>query len=175
MEFGLTDSGQHRLDNETVSRLYAEYSVSLRPFLLGLLRDGGLADEALQNTFGQALRTGGSVDPQRWKAWLFQVAYNEAMGIRRRQQIDARALQRIARTAPDYGLPVHEGLIHSEQLERLRAAIQQLPADQAIIVQRRIDTEQTFQQIADDLAIPLGTVLTRMRLALAKLREALQD
>lgn len=171
----MTDSGQRRGDPHLVEQLYVNYSGQLRPFLVGLLRDHSLADEALQQTFQQALKRGGVVDPQRWKGWLFQVAYNEAMGLRRRQQIDVRALQQIARTAPRYGLPASEGALETEQLERLRQAVRQLPPDQQVVVHRRIEHEQTFQQIADELQLPLGTVLTRMRLALARLRAALQD
>lgn len=174
-ESGLTDSGQRRGDPKIVEQLYASYSGRLRPFLVGLLRNNALADEALQQTFQQALKRGGDVDPQRWKGWLFQVAYNEAMALRRRQQIDVRALQQIARTAPRYGLPSFSDAIQTEQLDRLRNAIGQLPPDQQAVVRRRIDHEQTFQQIADELQLPLGTVLTRMRLALSKLRTALQD
>jgi RNA polymerase sigma factor (sigma-70 family) len=171
----LTDAGQRRGDPAIVEQLYATYSGQLRPFLVGLLRNHALADEALQQTFQQALRHKGDVDPQRWKGWLFQVAYNEAMALRRRQQIDLRALQQIARTAPRYGLPASADAMQAEQLDRLRSAIRQLPADQQAVVRRRIETEQTFQQIADELQVPLGTVLTRMRLALTKLRTALQD
>lgn len=171
----MTDRGHRRLDSQTVEELYAAFAANLRPFLIGLLRDGGLADEALQNTFQQALKAGGDVDPNAWKAWLFRVAYNEAMGLRRRQQIDIKALQQIARTVPRHGLPVDEGVIQTEQLERLRAAINRLPVEQQTVVLRRTQNEQTFQQIADELELPLGTVLTRTRLALAKLRTALQE
>jgi RNA polymerase sigma-70 factor (ECF subfamily) len=171
----LTDSGQRRGDPEIVEQLYVTYSGQLRPFLVGLLRDAGLAEEALQQTFQQSLKCGGDVDPQRWKGWLFQVAWNEAMALRRRQKIDLRALQNIARTAPRFGLPVAATLLEAEQLGRLRTAIGQLPPDQREVVRRRIDEERTFQQIADELQVPLGTVLTRMRLALARLRSALQD
>lgn len=171
----MSKSGQRRGDPEIVEQLYVTYSGQLRPFLVGLLRDRALADEALQQTFQQALKRGGDVDPQRWKGWLFRVAWNEAMALRRRQQIDVRALQKIARTAPRHGLPASDGLLQAEQLERLRRAVERLPPDQQTVVRRRIDNEQTFQQIADELQLPLGTVLTRMRLALARLRAALQD
>jgi RNA polymerase sigma factor (sigma-70 family) len=171
----LTDSGQRRGDPEIVEQLYATYSGQLRPFLVGLLRNHSLVDEALQQTFQQALNNGGDVDPAKWKAWLFQVAWNEAMALRRRQQIDLRALQNLARTAPRFGLPASAGVLQDEQIERLRTAIEHLPPDQQTVVRRRIETEQTFQQIADELQVPLGTVLTRMRLALARLRTALTN
>jgi RNA polymerase sigma factor (sigma-70 family) len=171
----LTDSGDQRLDSDTVAALYAEHASHLKPFLIGLLRDGGLAEEALQSTFQKTLLKGGEVDARRWKAWLFQVAYREAMAIRRRQQIDARAMQQIARTRPRFGLPVTDESIAAEQRDRLQRAIEGLPVDQQTVVLYRIQHELTFQQIADKLGIPLGTVLTRMRLALRRLRKAIRD
>ena len=172
-ESRLTESEDQRLDPSTASELYALYSGDLKPFLLGLLRDGHLAEEAVQNTFQQALRKGANVNQESWKPWLFQVAYNEAMALRRREKIDFKALQIIARTAPRHGLPADRNLIDHEERERLRQTVEQLPHDQRLIVQKRVSTEQTFQQIADELNIPLGTVLTRMRLALDKLRKSL--
>lgn len=171
----MTDAGQQRLDPRTIEDLYAEHAGDLKPFLIGLLRNMSWAEEALQNTFGQALRKGHEVSPDAWRAWLFRVAYHEAMSLRRRQAIDARAVREIARRAPPHGLPVDADLIRVEQLDRLQAAIQTLPPDQQIVVLKRTRGEQTFQQIADELGIPLGTVLTRMRLALARLRVALKD
>ncbi len=50
-----------------------------------------------------------------------------------------------------------------------------LPADQLQVVQLRIYEEQTFQEIARRLELPLGTVLTRMRLALKKLQTSLRE
>lgn len=171
----MTDDGRRRLAPEVVDELHERFATDLRAFLIGLLRNQELAEEALQNTFRQALRAGGDVDPTKWKAWLFQVAYHEAMGIRRRRQIDIKALREIALSAPRHGLPAHESLIQAEQIERLQAAIGRLPPDQQTVVLKRITNEQTFQQIADELAVPLGTVLTRMRLAIAKLHAALQE
>jgi DNA-directed RNA polymerase specialized sigma24 family protein len=56
----------------------------------------------------------------------------------------------------------------------VRAALVTLPLEQQQIVQLRIYDERTFADIAAELGIPLGTALTRMRLALEKLRAALK-
>ena len=75
---------------------YVAYADSLRAFLFGLLRNRELANEALQATFGIAVQKGGEVSPGSFRSWLFQVAYNEAMQIRRRQGIEARNLERLS-------------------------------------------------------------------------------
>jgi DNA-directed RNA polymerase specialized sigma24 family protein len=57
----------------------------------------------------------------------------------------------------------------------LRTAIGQLPQEQRIVVERRIHHHETFAQIAEQLDVPLGTVLTRMRIATQSLRKSLHE
>ena len=54
-----------------------------------------------------------------------------------------------------------------------RAALEKLPVEQREVVLLKISEQKTFAAIAAELSLPLGTVLTRMQLALAKLRRAL--
>lgn len=65
-------------------------------------------------------------------------------------------------------------LISDEEVRRLRQGLAELPAEQRWVVERRIDHEETFAVIAANLGVPLGTVLTRMRLALQKLERILK-
>jgi RNA polymerase sigma-70 factor (ECF subfamily) len=104
---------------------------------------------------------------------LFQVAFHEAMAIRRRAGIDERCLRRRPMTIPDDS---PEGpLVSREDTERVQRALEQLPVEQKLVVNCRIYEELTFQEIADRYKLPLGTVLTRMRLALQKLQKALLE
>lgn len=171
----MTSDGQGRLDPHTADALYAEHSRALKAFLISLLRDPHLAEEALQTTFGQALRSGGAIEKGSMRAWLFQVAYNEAMAIRRRKGIDNKSLRRIALTAPQHGLTPEWELVRREDIERVQRAVRGLPVDQQVVVRKRTYEQKTFAQIAEELQLPLGTVLTRMRLAIEKLRKALNE
>ena len=62
-----------------------------------------------------------------------------------------------------------------EQVERLQAAIDHLPIEQRQVVLARMAGQQGFAEIAANLKIPLGTALSRMRLALEKLKRSLAD
>jgi RNA polymerase sigma-70 factor (ECF subfamily) len=162
---------------KAVSALHAEYARDLEAFLLGVLRDRELALEALQNTFQRVLEAGHTARSESIKGWLFKVAYHEAMLLRRRQATRERALKVYGATPRPDGQewtapPV--SLVREEDLRRLRAALQELPAEQRAVVERRIYREQTFAMIAADLKLPLGTVLTRMRLAMDKLQRRLR-
>ena len=161
--------------SELVAELYAQHGEKLRAFLHGLLRDGDLAAEALQNTFRQAVRALPEATPDGARGWMFRVAYHEAMLIRRKAKVAGKALQKVADES-GAGPPVPDDpLIRRETIGRVREALKALPPDQRHVVEQRIYGEKTFAVIASELNIPLGTVLTRNRLALEKLRAALGE
>lgn len=164
-----------RLDAEVVSALYVEHAEELRRFLVGVLRDTQLAGDVLQATFAKAIQVGHTSREETRKAWLFRVAYHEAMAIRRRQGVDCRAMQQVAWTRPGAARSADEPVIRFETVEAVRRAIDELPAAQREVLEQRIYAEKTFAQIAKELKIPLGTALARMRAALAKLRTKLVD
>lgn len=165
-----------RLTPGEVAELYQQHAQDLQSFLTGVLRDRELAAEALQVTFTKLLEAAGT-DVQDLKAWLFRVAFHEAMNIRRKQQLDQTCLKQVAwnlETAPQTTLRTEDRLARREDVERVRAVLETLPVEQQQVVRMRIYNEQTFQSIADELQLPLGTVLSRMRLALHKLELKLQ-
>ncbi|HET6425258.1 MAG TPA: RNA polymerase sigma factor [Planctomycetaceae bacterium] len=173
---GSGTSSAERLAPELVRELYHQHAAEMLAFLQGVLRDGDRAREALQNTFQRMLESGHTARLDSIRGWLFRVAFNEAMALRRRQSARDRTLQRFVSTQPpteiETQLPETE-IIRAEDVARLKEALKQLPADQREVVERRMHRDVTFAQIAADLKVPLGTVLTRMRLALQKLQKTL--
>jgi RNA polymerase sigma factor (sigma-70 family) len=110
------------------------------------------------------------------KSWLFTVAYHEAMLVRRREGAARRAIVQKAfwQQSRESECPAPDrNLVRSEMVERVRRALAGLSAEQADVVRRRMFKDQKFADIAAELRVPLGTVLTRMRSALAKLRSDL--
>jgi RNA polymerase sigma-70 factor, ECF subfamily len=172
----LASADEFKLDSAAVAALYAEHGEELRRFLAGLLRDDHLAADVFQTTFAKAVETRHAARRESLKSWLFTVAYHEAMLVRRRETTTQRALaERIIRQSLDVpNLDPELGMVHRETVTRVRRALKELPADQAEVVRRRMFQNQKFKDIADELNLPLGTVLTRMRLALAKLRKSLK-
>jgi RNA polymerase sigma-70 factor (ECF subfamily) len=179
----LTTADQGRIDPAVVTALYERYAGELRLFLTGVLRNADLVDEALQNTFAKAVESGHTAREESVKGWLFQVAFHEAVLLRRRGQIHDRSVRQLARgqAAPSGGnSAVGDGLgspddrlARSETIEQVRRALADLPADQRQVVEMRIYEDKTFAAIATELSAPLGTVLTRMRLALKRLSRRL--
>lgn len=159
-----------RLTAETVAALFAQHGEELRRFLVGVLRDQALAADVVQTTFATLLERGEETREETRKAWLFRVAYNEALGIRRREATGGKILQKLAwqgtRTTP---LP-EARLLQSEETSQMLHLLDQLSPDQRQIVRLRIYEEKTFAEISRELNIPLGTALGRMRAALQKLK-----
>lgn len=159
-----------RIDPAVVAALFLEHEDELRGFLVGVLRDRQAASDALQSTFAKMIERGHEVRQESRKAWLFRVAFNEAMLLRRKSSTGERVLRRAAWTRRDVESASDEPLIRYEEVEQVRAALQELPAEQQQVVRMRIYEEKTFAVIAAELNIPLGTALARMRSALEKLR-----
>jgi RNA polymerase sigma factor (sigma-70 family) len=165
----------------------------LEAFLIGVLRDRHQASEVVQVVFRKALEfladleteedgeESGTTDGllSKWQSprgWLFRVGWNEAMLVRRVQTRHQNLLQKAVWNrnlkqqepqAPD------SGLVLDETVEAVRKAIGELPENQQIVVRNRIYEDKTFAVIAEELCLPLGTVLTRMRLAMQKLERVL--
>ena len=173
----LGEGAGRRVDARVVEQWYSQQVEWLRVFVFGILRDNHQVADVLQTVFRKALESGASIEPQSVRAWFTRVAHNEALLLKRKQGVVSRGLARLGASESEVDsaeLPL-EGLLRRETAELVREAVQRLPAEQRFVVERRIDSDQTFAEIAAELGVPLGTVLTRMRLALGKLRLALRS
>lgn len=169
----MTADDPSKIDPAVVAALFIEHEEELRRFLVGVLRDRTLANDALQSTFAKMIERGHEVREGSRKAWLFRVAFNEAMLLRRRDATGGRVIRQAAWTRRHEEGGSDEPLIRYEEVELIRAALAELPPEHQRVVRMRIYEEKTFAVIAKELGIPLGTALGRMRTALEKLRERL--
>ncbi len=171
--------------NSLEKEWFADFAGELRAFLLGVLRNDDLAGEALQATLVKALERGHEARPETRRGWLFRVALNEALVLKRRAKIQEKSFRELAqndaRRHESAGGSVTrnespEGFaLRAEVIDRVRLALDGLPAEQRRVVRMRIYEHKTFAVIASELKVPLGTVLTRMRLATEKLRDRLAE
>jgi len=172
-----------KIDPQVVAALYLEHADSLRRFVVGVLGDAESAADVLHATFAKLVELGHTVREEGHKSWLFTVAYHEALAVRRRRLVEAKAAWRIAADSEASNSsrgrqaiePAEQRLIRWETVQQVRRAIEQLPAQQRQVVRMRMVEQKKFAEIARELSLPLGTVLSRMQLALAKLRKSLDD
>jgi len=165
-----------------VAALYEAHAAELKRFVLGVVRDPETAGDVLQSTFSKALEAGHAARPETIKGWLFRVAYHEALVLKRRERAGDKARRRLSTLGlagrssdVDPGPSAVDGLIRGELAAAVRSALDALPDPQRRVVIARMYDDQTFAEIARASGLPLGTVLTRMRLGLARLRAALGD
>lgn len=139
-----------------------------------VLRDPTLAEDAVQEAFLDLWRTAGSFDPERSsvRAWLCVLVHRRAVDLAR-QEASRRARD-------ERELPPHRDSYTAEEMvfqryERIRVQglLDQLPLPQRELVELAYWGGLTQPQLAARLALPLGTVKSRMFAALEILREAL--
>ncbi len=163
-----------KLDPELVGELYRQYGDELRRFVLGIVRDPNLVNDVIQIAYSKLLERGHETQEQSRKAWLFRVAMNEALNLRRKSQLAQRTAENLAWWQPQSEEP-DDRLVRSETVRLVQLELQRLPSDQREVVELRIYAERTFVEIAAELKIPLGTALARMRSAMQKLRMRLSS
>ena len=154
---------------QAVRELYARYRAPLFAFLLRRLPDRSSAEEALQETFLRLWRAADRYDERRGSvaALLFTTARNVATDALRRHARRPSSRWVVGELADLEGNPVAEG---PEVGMTVVAAMQRLPAAHREVLDLAYWGDMTQAQIADVLRIPLGTVKSRVFLALKGLR-----
>ncbi len=159
-----------------VEQACVEFERDVRAFLSGILRDVHLVDEAYQKCVVKAIEAAPNVNPEKIRGWLFQIALNEARGLKRSAARQGRLQRAVWETLPPGVKDQPEDsllrLVSLEEQDAVRAALENLSEDYREVVIRRIHNGQTFAVIAAEMNKPLGTVLTWMRRALSELRDS---
>ena len=161
--------------------LYDRYASAVTGFALKVIGDRALAEEVTQETFWRVWRSAGSFNARRgsFPGWLFGIARNLSIDAYRRRKVrpqpvlsdaDQQAVDRAFDPAVDVAESAWTAIKHTQ----VRTAMAGLPAAQRQVIELAYFQGMTRQEIADATGEPLGTVHTRARLALQKLREALQ-
>lgn len=150
------------------------------PRVKGLLMRGGasaeLAEEIAQETLLSVWRKAAMFDPAKASAstWIATIARNRRIDIARRETRSrlSQVYEILDEEAPQQPDEMYSG---AERDARVRAAMSALSADQYRVVELAFLDGLTHQDVAKHLAIPLGTVKSRLRLAMSHLRGKLED
>lgn len=158
-------------DSDALADLYDRHSPHLMGVAARILGDTGEAEEVLQDVFLYVWRNAGSFDGTRGTviAWLIVATRSRAIDRLRTRRPAARNLDEVTEPASLVNVEADSATREWESL--CRAAIAELPPDQHRALELAFFEGLTHQEIAERTATPLGTVKTRVRLGLMKLRE----
>jgi len=162
-------------DEAALGALYDRYRLILFGLLTRILNSREEAEDVLQEVMLQVWRRAADFDEQRGRPFTWLVTLTRSRAIDRLRALGAR--QRLAesasRNAPEEASDAVKDTLHSEQREIVKRALAELPEEQTRILILAYFEGLTQSEIAKKLATPLGTVKTRMRSGMIRLRELL--
>lgn len=166
-----------RGDHEALAELYDRHSRLVYSLALRIIRDQGDAEDIVQEVFSQAWRQAGRYEARRGNviAWLLNLTRSRAIDRLRGRQSrpEAASESLLAIDMPDLALPVDEQLSLEARATRVRAAMKELSVLQRVAIELAFYEGLTHVEIAERLELPLGTVKTRIRQGLLRLKERL--
>jgi RNA polymerase sigma factor (sigma-70 family) len=161
-----------RRDRAAFALLFRHYAPRLKSHLLGRGVDDFAAEELVQEVMLAAWRRAESFDPQRGAAssWLFTIARNALIDrVRRERRPEPEPEPEAPDTGRELTSPEAELLARESQLA-LQRALLRLPPEQSAVLRDAYFRGRTMSEIAAERNLPIGTVKTRTRLALERLR-----
>lgn len=163
-------------DRGAFARLFAHFAPRVKSYLMRGGSSEAQSEECVQEAFAAIWRKASLFDPDQAAAstWIYTIARNLRIDAQRRQRLDGAADEPFEFDALAADQPPPDERLHAARLEaRVRRALEQLPPEQAQVLRLSYYEDQPHALIARELGIPLGTVKSRMRLAVAHLRRLL--
>lgn len=162
--------GQKR-DRQAFAALFGYYAPRIKSFLMKGGADPETADELAQDTMVTVWQKATSYDPAKASAgtWIFTIARNKRIdGLRKkiRPEIDMDDAELVTDDTPS----AVDALSLEEETAIMADALKALPEEQAGLLYKSFFEDKTHADIAREMKLPLGTVKSRIRLALEKLR-----
>jgi RNA polymerase sigma-70 factor, ECF subfamily len=160
-------------DQTALASLYEHYARAVFSLAYRVLQNQQLAEEAAQDTFVKVWRQAANWDPEkgRLSSWILTIAHRTAIDRLRMENRQALAhaasIDEVAPPESETGLP-DDPVLHDGR--HLRYLMRQIPSEQAELIDLAFFQGLTHRELAERLELPLGTVKTRVRLGLQKLR-----
>lgn len=166
-----------RGDEQALAVLYDRYKSILFGLILRILHSRAESEDVLQEVFLQVWKRAADFDETRGRpfTWLVTVARSRAIDRLRSRESRERVASEAAHAAPEAVSDAVEDAIKSEEGAVVRDALAKLPDEQRRTLLLAYFEGLTQTEIAARLGAPLGTVKTRMRSGMTRLRELLRE
>ena len=164
-------------DRNAFAQLFAYFAPRVKSFLMRSGLADSAADEVTQEVMLVLWRKASYFDPCRAGAstWVFTIARNQRIDLLRRTRSRTANLVVDPSDEPDAPLSGEDMTIAAEREKEVRKALKTLSDEQSTIVRLSYFAEKPHAEIARELGIPLGTVKSRIRLALNRMRAMLDN
>jgi len=165
-------------DQQAFAEVYDATSRTVFGIVLRVLRDRAQAEEVTQEVYVDAWRQAKRFDSTRGSAssWLNTIAHRKAVDrVRSVERATARDQQHFEREAREPEPDVSDLVVARDEGRRVRDAMQQLPDAQRTALELAYFDGRSQREVAEFLEVPLGTVKTRIRDAMKRLRTYLRE
>jgi RNA polymerase sigma-70 factor (ECF subfamily) len=171
-------------DVQAYQELYQRHHQAVLRYAWKFVSNRAAAEEIVQETFWRVWENASTFESERgsFSTWMFSIARNLSISVlRRNNKHDLEALPENGREATE---PINQSPRENEvaetawmslRFEELRTAIAELPREQQDVVNWIFFQGKTRREIASEQNIPFGTINTRARLALQKLKKSFVD
>ncbi len=162
-----------RHEQSALSELYQRYGNLIYSIALRVLQNGPLAEEVTQDTFLEVWKNPDRWDPARGKltSWMLTITRYTAIDRLRKEQrlpdLTSTPLEEIHHLTASTDQPDDPAWLDSQIIQE---AMAQLPPEQAQVIELAFFQGMSHSEMAEALHLPLGTIKTRVRLGLQKLK-----
>ena len=164
-------------DRDAFARLFEHFAPRVKGFLVKTGSDPETAEDIAQSTFVAVWRKAGQFDPKTAgiSAWIFTIARNQRIDAARRSVRQERVLSAEATYQVDTAESPEQIHARNEDVALVTTALARLSEEQFTVVRLSFIEEKPHGEISVLLGIPLGTVKSRIRLAMTRLRDLLDE
>jgi len=161
-----------RGDREAFAQLFGAYAGKVKGYLLRLGAPPAAAEDLMQDAMVSIWRRAASFDATKAKAstWIFVIARNAWIDKLRRERTELAYRQTVLVSEESEDEAPDEAAMRGQTEDQVAAALATLSEEQRQVVQLSFFEDRPHSEIAAHLSLPLGTVKSRLRLALIKLR-----
>ena len=170
-----------QVDKDALEALYTRYQTPVYSLAMFMLKKPALAEEVTQDIFLNIWLKASSFNAQRGqpRGWIMSVAHHKIIDLIRSQRrttvntdpVDYETLDLL----PDGGVSTEAQVEQSLDRERIMRALETIPANQREVIMLAYFGGLSQSEMSEKLDLPLGTIKTRVRLAMQKLRTVLEN
>jgi RNA polymerase sigma-70 factor (ECF subfamily) len=174
-----------RGENRAFEKLLKKYYKSVYYLIFKMVRNAEDAEDLTQESFAKAFNSITTFDPKfAFSTWLFKIATNNCIDYIRRKKMQTLSLSQSPSGDDNSGVTLQiadsdpvpdEVMLKKQRREIVARAVEALPERYQQLIQLRYFRELSYEEVAQELKIPLGTVKAQLHRAKELLNEALED